>query len=182
MIHPENIPDVSPDEALARYVMHSSHIRRSNQTVKADVFMPHADKHIADNTFSLGNHGDGDHLSANHLSAQHFPASSPGELHQQESRKDKEVVSDQFLYSRGSPRGRTALRISSSIGRVPCSSHQRRMYDQSKALSCTAITPAMSSRSLSRNHRSLVMITSSGLGRETLRPSNATDRRRWNRS
>jgi hypothetical protein len=47
MINPENIPDVSPDEALARYVMHSSHIRRSNQTIKADAFMPHPHRQLS---------------------------------------------------------------------------------------------------------------------------------------
>ena len=41
MIDPKNVPKVAADEALARYLMHSSHIRRSNQTVKPDAFMPH---------------------------------------------------------------------------------------------------------------------------------------------
>jgi hypothetical protein len=47
MINPESIPDVSPDEVLARYVMHSSHIRRSNQTIKADAFMPHPHRQLS---------------------------------------------------------------------------------------------------------------------------------------
>lgn len=41
MIDAQNVPAVSPDEMLARYILHSSHIRRSNQTVKPDAFIPH---------------------------------------------------------------------------------------------------------------------------------------------
>lgn len=41
MIDPANVPEVGPDEALARFVLHGSHIRRSNQTVKPDAFIPH---------------------------------------------------------------------------------------------------------------------------------------------
>lgn len=41
MIDPAQIPEVSPDEVLARYVLHSSHMR-ADRTVKADAFMPYA--------------------------------------------------------------------------------------------------------------------------------------------
>jgi hypothetical protein len=41
MIDPANVPEVATDEMLARYVLHSSHVRRSNQTVKQDAFVPH---------------------------------------------------------------------------------------------------------------------------------------------
>ena len=41
MIDPNNVPSVEPDEKLARYVFQSSHIRRSDATVKADAFVPH---------------------------------------------------------------------------------------------------------------------------------------------
>ena len=40
MIDPANVPDVAADELLARFVLQSSHVRSSNQTVKADAFMP----------------------------------------------------------------------------------------------------------------------------------------------
>jgi hypothetical protein len=33
--------EVRPDESLARYVLQSSHIRRSTSTVKPDAFIPH---------------------------------------------------------------------------------------------------------------------------------------------
>jgi hypothetical protein len=36
-----NVPPVASDEVLARFVVHSSHIRKSNNTVKPDAFMPH---------------------------------------------------------------------------------------------------------------------------------------------
>jgi hypothetical protein len=41
MIDPANVPEVATDEMLARYVLHSSHIRSSNQTIKQDAFVPH---------------------------------------------------------------------------------------------------------------------------------------------
>lgn len=42
MIDPAlGVPHVEADEALARYILHSNHIRRSTQTVKPDVFIPH---------------------------------------------------------------------------------------------------------------------------------------------
>lgn len=41
MIDPNNVPPVGSDEKLARYVLQSSHIRRSDATVKADAFVPH---------------------------------------------------------------------------------------------------------------------------------------------
>lgn len=63
MIDADNVPEVAADEALARYVMHSSHVRRSNHTVKPDAFMPHphrdlsVTRHLAateDELWSLG--------------------------------------------------------------------------------------------------------------------------------
>ena len=47
MIDPGNVPDITADEALARYVMQSSHVRRSNQTVKPDAFMPHPHRDLS---------------------------------------------------------------------------------------------------------------------------------------
>lgn len=35
------IPEVAHEELLARYVLHSSHIRRHDQTIKPDAFIPH---------------------------------------------------------------------------------------------------------------------------------------------
>ena len=40
MIDPENVPEVGDDETLARYVLYSRHIRRTDQTVKPDAFIP----------------------------------------------------------------------------------------------------------------------------------------------
>ena len=63
MIDAGNVPAVAADEALARYVMQSSHIRRSSQTLKPDAFIPHphrdlsVTRHLAatdDEVWSLG--------------------------------------------------------------------------------------------------------------------------------
>ena len=40
MIDPQRVPAVEPNELLARFVFHGSHIRKSNQTVKPDAFIP----------------------------------------------------------------------------------------------------------------------------------------------
>jgi hypothetical protein len=42
MIDPNNVPDVAAEEILARYILQSSHVRRSNSTVKPDAFIPPA--------------------------------------------------------------------------------------------------------------------------------------------
>jgi len=41
VFNPEQIPPVTSDEDLARFVLSSSHIRSSNGTVKPEAFMPH---------------------------------------------------------------------------------------------------------------------------------------------
>jgi len=41
MIDPANVPEVGAEETVARFVLQSSHIRRSSMTVKPDAFMPH---------------------------------------------------------------------------------------------------------------------------------------------
>ena len=41
MIDPANVPEVEPWETLARYVLHSSYIRSSDQTVTQNAFIPH---------------------------------------------------------------------------------------------------------------------------------------------
>ena len=41
MIDANHVPDVSDDEILARYAMQSGHFRRSDQTAKPELFMPH---------------------------------------------------------------------------------------------------------------------------------------------
>jgi hypothetical protein len=41
VIDPLHVPDVSPDERVTRYIVSSSHIRRSEGTVRPDAFMPH---------------------------------------------------------------------------------------------------------------------------------------------
>lgn len=48
MIDPATgIPEVGRDETLARYVLQSSHVRRSTQTVKADAFVPHPRRELS---------------------------------------------------------------------------------------------------------------------------------------
>ncbi len=41
MLDPANVPDVDRSETLSRFVVSSRHIRNSNDTVKADAFVPH---------------------------------------------------------------------------------------------------------------------------------------------
>ncbi|HEX7377619.1 MAG TPA: hypothetical protein VF278_10935 [Pirellulales bacterium] len=41
MIDSSNVPQVATDETLARYILHSSHIRGSDRSVKPDAFIPH---------------------------------------------------------------------------------------------------------------------------------------------
>jgi hypothetical protein len=41
MIDPLHVPPVGADEIVARYVLQSSHVRRGDQTVKPDAFVPH---------------------------------------------------------------------------------------------------------------------------------------------
>jgi len=40
MLDPSNIPDVDPDELLARYIFSQSHFSRQGDRVKAGAFMP----------------------------------------------------------------------------------------------------------------------------------------------
>jgi hypothetical protein len=46
MIDPENVPEVAPDENLARYIFFHSHVRQDN-SVKADAFMPPPDRELS---------------------------------------------------------------------------------------------------------------------------------------
>lgn len=41
MIDPAHVPPVRDDETVARFILSSSHVRRSNQIVKPDAFIPH---------------------------------------------------------------------------------------------------------------------------------------------
>ncbi|QVL32224.1 hypothetical protein KIH39_25880 [Telmatocola sphagniphila] len=41
MFDPAQVPPVDSVEILARYILSSSHFRKSDQTVKPDAFMPH---------------------------------------------------------------------------------------------------------------------------------------------
>lgn len=47
MIDPANVPEVSISESLARYLFSRSHFRSSNNTVKADAFMPPPDREMS---------------------------------------------------------------------------------------------------------------------------------------
>jgi hypothetical protein len=41
MIDPSHVPGVAQEEVLARYILQGSHLRRGDQTVKPDAFVPH---------------------------------------------------------------------------------------------------------------------------------------------
>jgi len=40
MIDPQGVPEVDPNETLARFIFSRSHIRRSDGTIKPDAFVP----------------------------------------------------------------------------------------------------------------------------------------------
>jgi len=64
MIDHDNVPDVAPDEILARYILFKSHIRGSNISLKPDAFIPHpredlsVTRHLAASERELWNVGD----------------------------------------------------------------------------------------------------------------------------
>ncbi|RMF85055.1 MAG: hypothetical protein D6744_02060 [Planctomycetota bacterium] len=41
MIDPRDVPDVEPEEMLARFILSRRHIRRGDDTIKPDAFVPH---------------------------------------------------------------------------------------------------------------------------------------------
>ena len=41
MLDPDQVPDVAPDETVARFILFSKHFRPSDGTVKPDAFIPH---------------------------------------------------------------------------------------------------------------------------------------------
>jgi hypothetical protein len=41
MIDPANVPIVTEDETVARFVLSSNHVRRADSTLKPDAFIPH---------------------------------------------------------------------------------------------------------------------------------------------
>ncbi len=49
MLDPANVPDVDRSETLSRFVVSSRHIRNSNDTVKADAFVPHPHEELSVN-------------------------------------------------------------------------------------------------------------------------------------
>lgn len=46
MLNPEHVPDVDPDERLARYVLQQRHVRK-NGTLRQDAFIPHPHKELS---------------------------------------------------------------------------------------------------------------------------------------
>ncbi|MEL7142289.1 MAG: hypothetical protein AAGL08_08720 [Cyanobacteria bacterium J06573_11] len=47
MLDPSHIPPVDDDELLARYVTQSGQFRKGDQSVKADLFMPHPHRELS---------------------------------------------------------------------------------------------------------------------------------------
>jgi len=47
MIDPHHVPDVKADETLARFILSSRHIRSSDDTIKADAFIPHPSNELS---------------------------------------------------------------------------------------------------------------------------------------
>jgi hypothetical protein len=47
MIDPASVPEVTSDENLARFVLQRSHIRKSNDTIKPDAFIPHPHRELS---------------------------------------------------------------------------------------------------------------------------------------
>lgn len=49
MLDPANVPDVDRSEILSRFIVSSRHIRNSNDTIKADAFVPHPHEELSVN-------------------------------------------------------------------------------------------------------------------------------------
>lgn len=49
MLDPANVPDVQRWEKLSRFIVSSRHIRNSNDTVRADAFIPHPHEELSVN-------------------------------------------------------------------------------------------------------------------------------------
>lgn len=47
MIDPDNVPPIANGELLARYATQSSHFRKSDRTVKPNLFMPHPHRELS---------------------------------------------------------------------------------------------------------------------------------------
>ena len=47
MLDPENIPNIHPEENLARFALSRKHFRKSNLSVKPDAFFPPPDKKLS---------------------------------------------------------------------------------------------------------------------------------------
>jgi len=49
MLAIENVPEVERSETLSRFIVSSRHIRKSDETVKADAFVPHPNEELSVN-------------------------------------------------------------------------------------------------------------------------------------
>jgi len=47
MIDPQNVPEIEPDEELARFIFSSRHLRTSDNTIKPDAFLPPPDAELS---------------------------------------------------------------------------------------------------------------------------------------
>jgi len=96
MLDLENVPDVDCSETLSRFIVSSRYIRNSNDTVKADAFIPHPNEELSVNrdkdatdeeTWNVGSivaqklertlHGRADALAATYQSQQLTTIAAP---------------------------------------------------------------------------------------------------------
>ena len=47
MIDPAHVPDVEPDELLARFILFSKHIRREDESIRPDAFVPYPHRELS---------------------------------------------------------------------------------------------------------------------------------------
>jgi len=96
MLAIENVPEVERSETLSRFIVSSRHIRKSDETVKADAFVPHPNEELSvnrdkeatdDETWDAGDvvaqklgrtlHGRADALAATYISLQLTTIAAP---------------------------------------------------------------------------------------------------------
>jgi len=96
MLAIENVPEVERSETLSRFIVSSRHIRKLDETVKADAFVPHPNEELSvnrdkeatdDETWDAGDvvaqklgrtlHGRADALAATYISLQLTTIAAP---------------------------------------------------------------------------------------------------------
>lgn len=110
MLALDNVPDVERSETLSRFIVSNRHIRNSDETVKADAFVPHPheelsvnrDKAATDISLQLSAVAAPIAGNPNHVNVCNWPAGKPEQI-----LKAKEIAEKAKLL-RPSPKSRVS--------------------------------------------------------------------------